>query len=112
MKIIAYRNLACYRLHTPKWAIAPMSGAGAATQGGRANRKGLEALYLSLEPATAVAEFQQGSPFLPPGLLVSYSLTLDLVLYTDQLPAHGSITVNDPRGDLPKDQSSWHRPKS
>jgi len=171
MKIIALENLPCYRLHTPKWSIAPTSGAGAATQGGRANRKGLEALYLSLEPATAVAEFQQGSPFLPPGLLVSYSLTLDrvidftsgyqedwppiwkdffcdwrkirfnegveppswligdlvleadcagiifgsvahaggknLVLYTDQLPAHGSITVNDPRGELPSDQSSW-----
>lgn len=73
MKIIALKNLPCYRLHTPKWAITPTSGTGAATQGGRANRKGLEALYLSLEPATAVAEFQQRSPFLPPGLLVSYS---------------------------------------
>ncbi len=80
MKIIALKNLPCYRLHTPKWAITPTSGTGAATQGGRANRKGLEALYLSLEPATAVAEFQQGSSFLPPGLLVSYSLTLDRVI--------------------------------
>ena len=48
----------------------------AALQGGRLNRKGLEALYLSLEPETAVAEFQQGSPFLPPGLLVSYVVSV------------------------------------
>lgn len=173
MKVISLVDLQCYRLHTPKWAVAPTSGAGAATQGGRVNRKGLEALYLSLEPATAVAEFQQGSSFLPPGLLVSYSISLDrvadftggyesswpaiwkdffcdwrkirfnedveppswligdlvleancagilfdsaalpggrnLVLYTDQLPEHGTLIVNDPRGDLPQDQSSWRK---
>ncbi|HFL2866973.1 TPA: RES family NAD+ phosphorylase [Pseudomonas aeruginosa] len=174
MKIIGVQDLPCYRMHTPKWSVAPTSGAGAATQGGRVNRKGLEALYLSLDSATAIAEFQQASAFLPPGLLVSYSLSLDrvidftggyndtwapiwqdffcdwrkirfndgveppswiigdlaieadcagilfesvanpggrnLVLFTDQLPVHGNIVVNDPRGDLPTDQSSWTRP--
>lgn len=174
MKLITFAQIACYRMHTPKWAVAPTSGAGAASQGGRANRKGVEALYLSLDSATAIAEFQQGSSFLPPGLLVSYALTLDrvidftgghddswpeiwkdffcdwrkirfnegveppswiigdlaleadcsgilfesvispggknLVLYTDQLPVHGTIVVNDPRGDLPQDQSSWSKP--
>lgn len=172
MKLTHLENLLCYRMHTPKWAITPTSGAGAAIQGGRANRKGLEALYLSLEPETAVAEFQQGRPFLPPGLLVSYSLTLNrvldftagyqeswppiwkdffcdwrkirfnegveppswligdlalagnhagilfsslanpggrnLVIYTDQLPVHGTLVVNDPHGDLPSNQSSWN----
>ncbi|KAB0730843.1 RES family NAD+ phosphorylase, partial [Pseudomonas aeruginosa] len=34
----------------------------------------------------------------------------NLVLFTDQLPVHGNIVVNDPRGDLPTDQSSWTRP--
>nr|WP_258380184.1 RES family NAD+ phosphorylase [Pseudomonas putida] len=121
-----------------------------------------------------MAEFQQASAFLPPGLLVSYSLSMDrvidftggyndtwapiwqdffcdwrkirfndgveppswiigdlaieadcagilfesvanpggrnLVLFTDQLPVHGKLVVNDPRGDLPTDQSSWTRP--
>lgn len=80
MKIIGVQDLPCYRMHTPKWSVAPTSGAGAATQGGRVNRKGLEALYLSLESATAIAEFQQASAFLPPGLLVSYSLSLDRVI--------------------------------
>ena len=27
-----------YRMHTPKWATAPTSGAGAAAHGGRVNR--------------------------------------------------------------------------
>lgn len=173
MKVASLENLSCYRMHTPRWSVAPTSGAGAAIQGGRVNRQGLEALYLSLDTATAIAEFQQGSAFLPPGLLVSYKVTLDrivdfsagcddtwgpiwrdffcdwrkvrfmdqieppswligdivleancagilfesvakpgglnLVVYTDQVPAAGSILVNDPRGDLPSDQSSWLR---
>jgi len=36
-----------YRAHTPRWSFAPLSGAGAAVQGGRFNRKGIEALYLT-----------------------------------------------------------------
>ncbi len=42
---------------------------------GRANRIGTPALYLALEAATAVAEYQQLSPLLPPGTLVSYRVT-------------------------------------
>ncbi len=38
-----------YRMHTPRWATAPTSGAGAAAHGGRANRPGVSALYLALE---------------------------------------------------------------
>lgn len=38
-----------YRMHMPKWAVAPTSGAGAASYGGRLNRPGIEALYLSLD---------------------------------------------------------------
>lgn len=37
-----------YRVHDPKWAYAPTSGAGAGSHGGRANRPGISALYLSL----------------------------------------------------------------
>ncbi|VVN92227.1 hypothetical protein PS691_01958 [Pseudomonas fluorescens] len=142
--------------------------------GGRANRKGLAALYLSLDEMTALGEYRQGGTILPPGTLVSYVLSLDrvvdftgglddswpplwqefycdwrnlyfaqdieppswvigdlvmadgcsgilfksaanppgtnLVVYTDQIPEHGTIMVNDPHQDLPKDQSSWIRP--
>ena len=54
-------GLACnaFRVHDPKWSLAPVSGAGAARFGGRANRPGINALYLSLELETALAEYRQ-----------------------------------------------------
>ena len=63
-----------YRMHTPRWATVPTSGAGAAAHGGRANRPGTAALYLALEPETAVREYQQLSSLMPPGTLVSYTV--------------------------------------
>ncbi len=63
-----------YRMHTPKWASAPTSGAGAAAHGGRANRPGTPALYLALDAETAIREYQQLSPLMPPGTLVSYTV--------------------------------------
>jgi RES domain-containing protein len=69
-----------YRMHTPQWARLPTSGAGAAKVGGRLNRIGTEALYLAFEADTAIGEYQQLSPLLPPGTLVSYQLTLDKVV--------------------------------
>ena len=68
-----------YRMHTPRWATAPTSGAGAAAHGGRANRPGTPALYLALEPETAVREYQQLSPLMPPGPLVSYTVHIACV---------------------------------
>ena len=69
-----------YRMHTPKWAVAPTSGTGAATHGGRTNRPGTSALYLALEPETAIREYQQLSTLMPPGTLVSYTLHLTPVV--------------------------------
>lgn len=69
-----------YRMHTPRWATDPTSGAGAALHGGRANRKGLPALYLSLDSTTAIAEYQQLSALMPPGTLVSYTVRLESVV--------------------------------
>ena len=71
--------LTAYRMHNPKWAVAPTSGAGAAQHGGRVNRPGVTALYLALEVETAVKEYQQVSTLMPPGTLVSYQLTADPV---------------------------------
>lgn len=76
MKLIALNNVTVYRMHLPKWAVAPTRGAGAAKYGGRANRPGTDALYLALEPETAVREYQQVSTLLPPGTLISYQLTV------------------------------------
>jgi RES domain-containing protein len=60
--ILTHLKSEAYRMHVPKWAVAPTSGAGAGTYGGRANRIGVEALYLSLDALTALAEYQQTSP--------------------------------------------------
>lgn len=70
----------CYRMHVPRWAWAPTSGLGAARQGGRLNRAGVEALYLSFETETAIAEFQQAAALLPPATLVTYRVSLDKVV--------------------------------
>jgi RES domain-containing protein len=76
MILIELGPVTAYRMHTPRWATAPTSGAGAAAHGGRANRPGVSALYLALEPETAVREYQQLSPLMPPGTLVSYAVRL------------------------------------
>lgn len=69
-----------YRVNAPKWAYTPTSGAGAASQGGRLNRPGADALYLSIELDTALAEYQQTSKYLPPGTMVSYDVIAEEVV--------------------------------
>lgn len=65
-------SLGLFRAHTPQWASAPLSGAGAAKQGGRLNRPGVNALYLATNEATAIAEYKQDSALMPPLTLASY----------------------------------------
>lgn len=65
-----------YRVHVPRWAFSPTSGAGAREHGGRLNRVGVDALYLSLEEQTALAEYKQLSALMPPGLIVSYTVSV------------------------------------
>ena len=69
-----------YRYLTPKWAFVPLSGAGAAAEGGRFNRVGVEALYLSHAPQTALEEYRQGSSLVPPATLASYVGTIDNIV--------------------------------
>lgn len=48
--------------------------------GGRFNRPAVEALYLSVEPETALAEYCQGATISPPGTLVAYQVDVDAVV--------------------------------
>lgn len=48
-----------WRIVSPRWAHDPLNGEGAARHGGRWNRPGDAALYLSQEIETAFAEYQQ-----------------------------------------------------
>ena len=61
-----------YRILTPNWAYSPTSGAGAARKGGRFNRPGLEALYLSQSVETALAEYRQHALLLQPGIITTF----------------------------------------
>ena len=77
-----YRGRA-YRGHDPYWSFAPTSGEGARLTGGRFNRKGDAALYLSLDPMTAVMEITQGfTNRLPPITLCEYDVDCaDIVFF-------------------------------
>jgi RES domain-containing protein len=68
-------HITAYRVHAPRWAPVPLSGAGAATHGGRVNRPGVEALYLALDVQTAIDEYKQVSTLLPPGTFVTYQIS-------------------------------------
>ncbi len=69
-----------FRMLTPRWAFAPTSGTGAAQQGGRANRRGVDAVYMSTDAQTALAEYQQLSPLMPPGTLVSFEINVGPII--------------------------------
>ena len=64
-----------FRAHDPRWSFSPLSGQGAAITGGRFNPKHQAALYLALDPMTAILEVTQGfSNRLHPLLLCEYDV--------------------------------------
>lgn len=67
-----------YRALNPIYAREPMSGRGAQLYGGRFNRKGTPALYMSLSIKTALREANQAGS-LQPTTLVSYDADIDAV---------------------------------
>ena len=67
-----------YRALNPIYAREPMSGRGAELHGGRFNRKGTPALYLSLSIMTALREANQAGN-LQPTTLVSYEADIACV---------------------------------
>jgi len=62
-----------YRVVSPRWAHAPLSGDGARLSGGRFNPAGVPAFYSALDPHTAYAEYTQGL-FDRPGLLCTFDI--------------------------------------
>lgn len=87
MKIGSLSGEPFYRMHTPRWAKTPTSGAGAAKHGGRFNRPGVPALYLAGQTETAIAEYKQDLSLMPPGTLVQYELSLSAAVMLDQYEA-------------------------
>jgi RES domain-containing protein len=67
-----------YRALSPYWAYRPLSGEGAARFGGRFNRLGRPALYLSLSVETALAEVNQAGALMPTTVM-AFAADLDPV---------------------------------
>jgi len=65
-----------WRLMAPKSAHAPLNGAGAATHGGRFNRQGQDALYMSSDLETALSECGQDMADRP-GTFCRYDVAID-----------------------------------
>ena len=88
----------CYRAHDPKWSFKPMSGEGAAIDGGRFNPKGMEALYLGLTIECAIREANQGFAFkINPCVLCCYDVDCDDIadLRTDASRTRHGVTLAD-----------------
>ncbi|MEM6826168.1 MAG: RES domain-containing protein [Pseudomonadota bacterium] len=94
-----------FRAHDPEWAFAPSSGEGARLNGGRFNKPGRNALYLSTTSEGAINEASQGGFLPPPMTLVSYHLDVEDLLNTFSKPAAA-------RYDLPEHElggANWRR---
>ncbi len=63
-----------WRILSPRWSHLPLSGEGAARAGGRWNRPGDVALYMSETIETAFAEYQQELG-VRPGTFVAYQVS-------------------------------------
>jgi RES domain-containing protein len=67
-----------YRAHDPHWSFKPLSGDGAAIQGARFNPRGVPALYLALDPMTAIKEANQAfANKINPCVICSYEVDCD-----------------------------------
>ena len=68
-----------YRAHNPQWSWTPLSGEGARRHGGRFNRRGVPALYTSLDPLAAIREAQPLGRPMQPLTLCAYELDAEPV---------------------------------
>lgn len=81
-----------FRILTPEWSHQPLSGAGAAREGGRFNRKDQHAVYLALDTETAIAEYRQAEQALRPGTIAQYRVEIaGCVDFAAGYQAHGSF---------------------
>lgn len=87
-----YRGI-LYRALNPVYAREPMSGRGAELYGGRFNRKGTPALYLSLSIMTALREANQAGS-LQPTTLVSYDADIENIFDTRDAQALAAFDMS------------------
>ena len=76
-----------WRMLRPRYQRQPLSGEGARRFGGRWNPRGIPALYMAADHATAVAEFHQN--LVIPGTLVPYDVVAASIF--DLTDGHGGV---------------------
>ena len=81
---------AWYRVIVPAYAKIPYSGMGAARRGGRFNRPGQEALYLSCDEPLFPSQAQAGS--------------VNLVIYDSSRRSRSELEIYDPDSRLSNTQ--------
>jgi RES domain-containing protein len=85
-----------YRAHDPRWSFDSTSGTGASISGGRFNIRGQAALYLSLEPITALAECTQGfAQRILPLTLCEYDIGCEKVADLTDAETRQSLTIDE-----------------
>ena len=90
-----------YRAHDPRWAWTPLSGEGARRCGGRFNRQGLPALYLSFSLSTAVREASPIGRRMQPLVLCAYQVDVDPVFDALDPSARAALSVQQAEIDCP-----------
>ena len=84
-----------YRAHNPHWSWTPLSGEGARRHGGRFNRRGIPALYTSLDPLTAIREAQPLGRPMQPLTLCAYEVDVEPVFDTLDKTQRRTLGVSD-----------------
>ena len=84
-----------YRAHNPHWSWTPLSGDGARRHGGRFNRRGIPALYTSLDPLTAIREAQPLGRPMQPLTLCAYEVDAEPVFDTLDKAQRRTLGVSD-----------------
>ena len=88
-----------WRAHDPLLSFKPLSGDGVAVHGGRFNPPGVPALYLALDPMTAIKEISQGFAHkFEPCVLCTYEIDCDDIV--DLTSDEGRATVGAAAQDM------------
>ena len=84
-----------YRAHNPQWSWTPLSGEGARYHGGRFNRRGIPALYTSLNPFTAIREAVPLGRRMQPLTLCAYEVDTEPVFDAQNEYQRVALGVSD-----------------
>ncbi len=86
---------AVYRAHNPRWSWTPLSGEGAREFGGRFNRRGVSALYTSMDPLTAIRETMPLGRPLQPLTVCQYEVDCDNIVDVTDFATRAALAIDD-----------------